>query len=27
MPLTIEWETLDKGLDIMDKTLTQVVAS
>ena len=27
MPLTIEWETLEKGLDIMDKTLTQVVAS
>ena len=27
MPLTIEWETLEKGLDIMDKTLTQVLAS
>jgi 4-aminobutyrate aminotransferase/(S)-3-amino-2-methylpropionate transaminase len=27
MPLTIEWETLDKGLDIMEKTLAQVVAS
>ena len=27
MPLTIEWETLDKGLDIMEATLDQVVAS
>ena len=27
MPLTIEWETLDKGLDIMEETLAQVVAS
>ncbi len=27
MPLTIEWETLDKGLDIMENTLAQVIAS
>jgi 4-aminobutyrate aminotransferase / (S)-3-amino-2-methylpropionate transaminase / 5-aminovalerate transaminase len=27
MPLTIEWETLEKGLDIMDESLGQVVAS
>jgi 4-aminobutyrate aminotransferase / (S)-3-amino-2-methylpropionate transaminase / 5-aminovalerate transaminase len=27
MPLTIEWETLEKGLDIMEETLGQVVAS
>jgi 4-aminobutyrate aminotransferase / (S)-3-amino-2-methylpropionate transaminase / 5-aminovalerate transaminase len=27
MPLTIEWETLDKGLDIMEQTLGEVVAS
>ncbi len=27
MPLTIEWETLDKGLDIMESTLAQVIAS
>jgi 4-aminobutyrate aminotransferase / (S)-3-amino-2-methylpropionate transaminase / 5-aminovalerate transaminase len=27
MPLTIEWETLDRGLDIMEKSLAQVVAS
>jgi 4-aminobutyrate aminotransferase/(S)-3-amino-2-methylpropionate transaminase len=27
MPLTIEWETLDKGLDIMESALAQVVAS
>jgi 4-aminobutyrate aminotransferase/(S)-3-amino-2-methylpropionate transaminase len=27
MPLTIEWETLEKGLDIMEATLGQVVAS
>jgi 4-aminobutyrate aminotransferase/(S)-3-amino-2-methylpropionate transaminase len=27
MPLTIEWETLDRGLDIMEKTLAQVVPS
>ncbi len=27
MPLTIDWETLDKGLDIMESSLAQVVAS
>jgi 4-aminobutyrate aminotransferase / (S)-3-amino-2-methylpropionate transaminase / 5-aminovalerate transaminase len=27
MPLTIEWETLDRGLDIMEQTLGEVVAS
>jgi 4-aminobutyrate aminotransferase/(S)-3-amino-2-methylpropionate transaminase len=27
MPLTIEWETLDRGLDIMESTLAQVIAS
>ena len=27
MPLTIEWETLDQGLDIMESTMAQVVAS
>ncbi len=27
MPLTIEWETLERGLDIMEETLGQVVAS
>ena len=27
MPLTIEWETLDKGLDIMESTMAQVIAS
>ena len=27
MPLTIDWETLDKGLDIMESTLAQVIAS
>ena len=27
MPLTIEWETLDRGLDIMEDTLGQVTAS
>jgi 4-aminobutyrate aminotransferase/(S)-3-amino-2-methylpropionate transaminase len=27
MPLTIEWETLDRGLDIMEETLAQVTAS
>jgi 4-aminobutyrate aminotransferase / (S)-3-amino-2-methylpropionate transaminase / 5-aminovalerate transaminase len=27
MPLTIDWETLDRGLDIMEKTLTEVVAA
>jgi 4-aminobutyrate aminotransferase/(S)-3-amino-2-methylpropionate transaminase len=26
MPLTIEWETLDRGLDIMEDTLAQVTA-
>jgi 4-aminobutyrate aminotransferase/(S)-3-amino-2-methylpropionate transaminase len=26
MPLTIEWETLDRGLDIMEETLAQVTA-
>ncbi|MCE5253179.1 MAG: 4-aminobutyrate--2-oxoglutarate transaminase [Actinomycetia bacterium] len=26
MPLTIEWETLERGLDIMDETLAQVTA-
>jgi len=24
MPLTIEWETLERGLDIMEETLAQV---
>ena len=27
MPLTIEWETLDRGLDIMEETLAQVTAA
>lgn len=27
MPLTIEWEILDKGLDIMEETLAQVTAT
>jgi 4-aminobutyrate aminotransferase/(S)-3-amino-2-methylpropionate transaminase len=27
MPLTIEWETLDKGLDIMESTLAEVIGS
>jgi 4-aminobutyrate aminotransferase/(S)-3-amino-2-methylpropionate transaminase len=27
MPLTIEWETLDRGLDIMEETLAQVTAT
>lgn len=26
MPLTIEWETLDRGLDIMEETLAQVTS-
>ena len=27
MPLTIEWETLERGLDIMEETLAQVTSS
>ena len=27
MPLTIEWERLDRGLDIVESTLAQVAAS
>ena len=27
MPLTIEWDTLDMGLDIMESTLAQAAAS
>jgi 4-aminobutyrate aminotransferase/(S)-3-amino-2-methylpropionate transaminase len=27
MPLTIDWETLDRGLDIMEETLAQVAAT
>lgn len=27
MPLTIEWETLERGLDIMEETLAQVTAA
>jgi len=27
MPLTIDWETLDRGLDIMEETLAQVVGA
>ncbi len=27
MPLTIEWETLERGLDIMEETLAQVTAT
>jgi 4-aminobutyrate aminotransferase/(S)-3-amino-2-methylpropionate transaminase len=27
MPLTIEWETLERGLDIMEETLAQVMAT
>jgi 4-aminobutyrate aminotransferase-like enzyme len=25
MPLTIDWETLERGLDIMEESLAQVV--
>lgn len=27
MPLTIEWDTLERGLDIMEETLAQVIAA